>query len=138
MPERKRTTHRKGETHLDTFAAAFPTEGDLRNKMLTLLRKMGRKELRIHHGIHERGKDLLFYAPRGLGEDALYANCWPPTAEKARPGLSRAGKEGGRSMLRVVSCRFPRMARKPARHVSYGSRSGDASARQASAWGDRT
>jgi DNA-binding XRE family transcriptional regulator len=58
---------------LKSFCAAFKNEAALRDAILTLLRKMGRIEPRETHGPLERGKDIVFYAPSGLEEPALFA-----------------------------------------------------------------
>lgn len=58
---------------LDTFARAFENEKALIEHIATLLRKMGRRNVRITHGKLERGKDIVFYGPSGIDEDVLYA-----------------------------------------------------------------
>ena len=40
---------------------------------MTLLRKMGREDVRITHGASEKGKDIVFYGPSGLLERSLFA-----------------------------------------------------------------
>ena len=49
------------------------TEAELRDHLATLLRKMGRHEVRITHGTGERGKDIVFYGPSGISDRSLYA-----------------------------------------------------------------
>ena len=61
------------DDELKPFADAFKDEAQLRNDLVKLLRLMGREGVRNTHGTGERGKDLIFYGPSGMGELGLHA-----------------------------------------------------------------
>jgi len=58
---------------LDKFCAEFATEDRLRRVFADLLTKMGKESVRVTHGPTEKGKDIVFYGPGGLGERRLFA-----------------------------------------------------------------
>lgn len=65
-----------GETiqrDIEEFAATFDTEDTLRKAVAQLLTKMGRLGVQVTHGVIERGKDILFHGPGGMGETRIYA-----------------------------------------------------------------
>jgi len=62
------------ENELTRFAKAFPTEADLIKSIATMFRR--RTDITGVHildGTHERGKDLVFYAPDPVGQRTLHA-----------------------------------------------------------------
>jgi hypothetical protein len=61
------------DDELQRFADAFKDEAQLRSDLVKLLRLMGSEGVRNTHGTGERGKDIVFYGPSGMGELGLYA-----------------------------------------------------------------
>src|SRR5438105_3699177 len=70
---RVRSVSMGGDDQVRRFSREFDTEEGLRNALATLLRRMGRDEVRITHGGNEKGKDIVFYGPSGLLERSLFA-----------------------------------------------------------------
>jgi len=59
---------------IEEFASAFVSEADLRNRLRTLISRIdGNEGVQITHGTQELGKDIVFYAPDGLGQSVLHA-----------------------------------------------------------------
>jgi hypothetical protein len=81
---------------LNQFAAAFPSEAVLREKVATLFRLMPRnQDVQIMHGAQEYGKDIVFYSPNGADEFELNA-C---VVKNSKITGSVSGSDGARNVL---------------------------------------